>query len=194
MIQNKTYKTLEELKKDVLNCTSCHLRDGCKGVVFGEGNPKSDIMFIGEGPGAKEDELGRPFVGRAGQLLTKMIESIDFNREDVYITNAVKCRPPGNRTPTLKEIETCIPILRLQFKLIKPKILVLLGSTSLKGLLDSKAKITEVRGIWHEKKNTYIMPTYHPAFLLRNPAREDDSKDDFREIRRLYEELIRKEN
>ena len=190
MISNKSYKSLEELKKDVLNCNGCHLREGCRGVVFGEGDQRADIMFVGEGPGAKEDELGRPFVGRAGQLLTRLIEeSMGFKRKDVYITNAVKCRPLDNRTPTLKEIDTCLPILRLQFKFINPKILVLLGSASLKGILDSSAKITQVRGIWHEKKNTHIMPTYHPAFLLRNPPREKESREDFQEIRRLYDEL-----
>ncbi|UMZ74520.1 uracil-DNA glycosylase [Natranaerofaba carboxydovora] len=186
---NNSYESLEELKEEALKCNVCHLREGCKGVVFGEGDPKADVMFVGEGPGAREDELQRPFVGRAGQLLTDMISSIDFKREDVYITNAVKCRPPNNRTPTLKEMETCLPILRQQFRLIKPKILVLLGSAALKGLLDPKAKITKVRGIWHEKKDIPIMPTYHPAFLLRNPPKKKESWEDLQEIKRLYDKL-----
>ncbi len=185
----KKYRSLEALKEDALNCTVCDLRKGCKGVVFGEGARDANIMFIGEGPGAREDELSRPFVGKAGQLLTEMIVSIDFAREDVYITNAVKCRPPNNRTPSMTEIETCLPILRNQFKLIKPKILVLLGSAALKGLLDPKAKITRVRGIWHKKKDTHIMPTYHPAFLLRNPPKKKEVLDDLQEIRKLYESI-----
>ncbi len=186
---NKEYETLNELKQDALKCNICNLKNGCKGVVFGEGAEDAEIMFVGEGPGAREDELSRPFVGRAGQLLNDMIASINFAREEVYITNAVKCRPPNNRTPTLKEIDTCMPILRRQFLLINPKILVLLGATALKGLLDPKAKITEVRGIWHEKKNVHIMPTYHPAYLLRYPSKKKESWEDLQEIKKMYDKL-----
>src|SRR5690606_10623576 len=155
--------TLEELKEKYAGCTRCPLHERRTRFVFGEGNPRSPLMFVGEGPGADEDRMGRPFVGRAGQLLNKMLEAAEIPREEVYITNIVKCRPPGNRTPTMEEMQTCIVILREQFKVIRPKLIVTLGSAPTRAILDPKARITRVRGQWFERKGVRIMPTFHPA-------------------------------
>lgn len=161
----------EELKQKTTACNRCNLRSGCLGVVFGEGSLTSPVMFIGEGPGAAEDEQGRPFVGRAGQVLDSLLIEAGFRREDVYITNIVKCRPPGNRTPTYDEMMFCLPALTAQIEVLHPRVLVLLGAAATQALLDRRAKITKVRGQWFEKDGLLLMPTLHPAYLLRSPSK-----------------------
>lgn len=159
-----------ELQQQLAACQQCRLRSGCRGVVVGEGSLHSPLMVVGEGPGATEDELGRPFVGKAGQLLNAMLAAIGLCREQVYITNVVKCRPPGNRTPTWEEMQTCLPHLRAQYRLLQPRLMLLLGSAATQAILGHEARITRVRGQWVERKQLRILPTYHPAYLLRNPA------------------------
>ena len=178
--------TLEELKKIVLNCHLCDLSKTRKNVVFGEGNPHAKLMFIGEGPGATEDEMGRPFVGRAGQLLTKMIENVlEIKREDVYIANIVKCRPPNNRVPTEEEAKTCMPYLLKQIEIINPKILVALGSTSYRYLTNDTTPISKIRGEIVKYKDKILIPTYHPSFLLRNPSKKKEAYLDLLKIKSL---------
>jgi DNA polymerase len=172
------------------DCTRCPLHLQRTQVVIGEGNPRSPLMIVGEGPGADEDRLGRPFVGRAGQLLDKILEAAEIPREEIYITNIVKCRPPGNRTPTDEEMETCKPILREQFMVIRPKIIVTLGSAPTRALIDPKARITKVRGQWVEKKGVLFMPTFHPAYLLRNPASKKEAWEDFQKVSDAYKEVL----
>lgn len=177
---------LEELKKLVLKCHLCQLSKTRKNVVFGEGNPRSKILFIGEGPGANEDEQGRPFVGRAGQLLTKMIENVlELKREDVYIANIVKCRPPNNRVPSPEEVESCIGYLLKQIEIINPKILVALGSTSYKYLTNDNTPISKIRGEMIKYKDKILIPTYHPSFLLRNPSKKREVYLDMLKIKRV---------
>ncbi len=175
-------KTYAGVKKEALECKRCHLREGCSQVVFGVGNPSGSLMLVGEGPGAREDELGEPFVGRAGQLLTRILAAINLGREDVYISNIVKCRPPNNRQPSPQEMEVCMPWLKEEFRLVKPRVLVLLGATAYKGLIDSQGKITRDRGKWIERKNLLIMPTFHPAALLRDPRKKVPVWEDFQKI------------
>jgi len=182
---------LEELKEKVLNCSQCKLRAGCQHVVFGEGNPEAKIMLIGEGPGQEEDRLGRPFVGRAGQLLDRILEVCGFERfTHTYIANIVKCRPPQNRIPLPDERAACLPYLRQQMEIIKPQILVLLGATALQGLIDPAAKITKMRGQWLDWNGYKVMPTYHPAALLRNPGLKREAWDDFKQVAAMYRELV----
>lgn len=165
------------LRTRVLACVQCpHLATSRQTVVFGVGNPDADLMFVGEAPGADEDEQGEPFVGKAGQLLTKIIETMGLKRGDVYIGNILKCRPDtpgqsaGNRKPTSDEMATCIPYLHEQIDLIRPKVLVALGATAVEGLLGKTIGITKLRGTWKTYRNIPLMPTYHPAYLLRNQA------------------------
>jgi len=165
----KSSNNLKELNISIKNCTSCRLHKTRTNFVFGEGNPKAELMFIGEGPGRDEDLQGRPFVGRAGQLLDKMIKAMTFERKEVYIANIVKCRPPDNRVPEMDEASCCLPFLLKQIEFIKPKVIVLLGATPVKYLLNVKT-ITEVRGRWQQLMGIKVMPTYHPAYLLRNPS------------------------
>jgi len=173
-------KELNELEKIALNCTLCDLSKTRTNVVFGEGNPNSDLMFIGEGPGAEEDKTGRPFVGRAGKLLTKIITNVlELSRDDVYIANIVKCRPPNNRVPTLEEAETCKPYLLKQIDIINPKILVCLGKTAFTYLMNKELPISRVRGQIFEYKEKKVIPTFHPSFLLRNPSAKKDAYKDF---------------
>ncbi len=173
---------------DVAQCEKCGLCKTRKNTVFGEGNIHTRLMFIGEGPGRDEDELGRPFVGRAGQLLDKMLKSIELTRNDVYIANVLKCRPPGNRDPEPPEAAACIGYLRAQVALIKPKIIVCLGRISAKYILNTDVRITRDRGKWHEVKGFFIMPTYHPAALLRNELLKKDAYKDLLAIRAKYDE------
>jgi DNA polymerase len=169
---------MEKLLAKVLPCRRCeHLTKTRKNVVFGAGNPRAKIMFVGEAPGADEDDQGEPFVGRAGQLLTKMIEAMGLKRKDVYIGNILKCRPDmpanssGNRKPTVKEMETCLPYLRVQIQIIQPKVMVALGATAVDGLLGNlDMPMKKIRGIWQEFEGIPVMPTYHPAYLLRNQS------------------------
>lgn len=181
---NSTIKDLEELKHQTLACENCHLRAGCRGVVFGEGSPFSPIMFIGEGPGQTEDELGRPFVGKAGQLLDRILEAADLPRNSVYITNIVKCRPSNNRTPTQEEMKFCLPWLREQYRILRPRFMVLLGLAATHGILGPDLKMNQVHGQWFERGKVRMMPTYHPAAILRNPNLKRPAWEDFQEISR----------
>ncbi len=162
--------TLEDLSRLVRGCTRCDLHKTRTNVVFGEGNPRADLMFIGEGPGRDEDLQGRPFVGRAGMLLTKIIKAMGLRREDVYIANIVKCRPPGNRNPQLDEITECLPYLEKQIELVKPKVICALGSVAAQTLTGRHNGITSLRGRFHEYLGIPVMPTFHPAACLRKPA------------------------
>ena len=182
---------LDALLPLVKACTRCGLRAGCSNVVFGEGNPTTGVMLIGEGPGADEDRLDRPFVGKAGQLLDKILAACGFERfRHVYIANVVKCRPPSNRTPTPEERAACLPNLRAQMRIIQPKIVVLMGATALQAVLDPAARITRSRGQWRQQDGVWYMPTYHPAALLRNPELKRPAWDDFREVVAKYRELV----
>lgn len=165
----------EELINEISCCQKCKLCENRKNAVPGEGNKNAMLMLIGEGPGRDEDEQGRPFVGAAGQLLDKMITAIGMKREDVYIANIVKCRPPGNREPEQEEAAACLPYLRAQFVLVRPKVIVALGKTAAKYVYDPDVKITRDRGKWKESANVYILPTYHPAALLRDPLKKFDA-------------------
>ena len=182
-------KSFEQLHQEIRECRKCGLYQTRKNAVMGEGNPHAAVMFVGEGPGRDEDELGRPFVGRAGQLLDKMLGCIGFTRNDVYIANILKCRPPGNRDPEQEEAAACIGYLRAQVAMIRPKIIVCLGRISAGYILGQPVHITQDRGIWHEAKGFYIMPTYHPAALLRNELWKKDAYRDLLAIRTKYEEL-----
>ena len=182
---------LEKLRIEVQNCIKCDLCRSRKNVVFGMGNPESKIFLIGEGPGYDEDVQGLPFVGRSGQLLDKILEACGFTRkEHVFIGNIVKCRPPQNRVPTPIERATCIPYLLKQIELINPKIIILLGSTALQGIIDPKARITQERGNWKIWNNRLVIPTYHPAALLRNQNLKKDTWEDFKKVVFKYREIV----
>lgn len=183
---------LKQLEETVLNCQKCSLRAGCNKVVFGEGNPHAKIMLIGEGPGRDEDKMGRPFVGKAGQLLDKILLACGFDREKhVYIGNIVKCRPPQNRVPTPDERKACLPYLYKQIELIDPKIIILLGGTALQGLIDPNLRISKERGTFTKWEDKYlIMPTYHPAALLRNVRLKRPVWEDFKQVVYKYRELV----
>jgi DNA polymerase len=174
-------------KQACLQCTKCRLSQGRNRVVFGEGNEQARIMFIGEGPGAEEDRQGRPFVGKAGQLLTKMLAAISLNREDVYIANVVKCRPPGNRVPLPDEIGACLDYLRVQVGTIRPEIIVCLGATAAKTVIDPSFRITRDRGKWIERKGYKMIATYHPAALLRDERKKVEAWEDLQRIRDEYQ-------
>ncbi len=162
--------SLPVIREELGECTRCKLSGGRKNIVFGVGEPSAALMFVGEGPGAEEDRTGEPFVGAAGQLLTKMIEAMGFSREGVYIANIIKCRPPGNRNPEPDEIEACEPFLKKQIAAIRPRMIVCLGKFAAQCLLRSDAPISRLRGRFQTYEGTPLMPTFHPAFLLRNPA------------------------
>ncbi len=179
------FTSLAELERYCLQCTKCDLRNNARQVVFGEGNPSADLMLIGEAPGVQEDRLGRPFVGPAGQLLDRILAAIDLKREDVYIANIGKCRPPGNRIPNPAEVAACRPFVEKQIELIKPKIIVLLGALATKTLANPDARITRMRGTWIKKEDYWIMPTFHPAALLRDKAKKRPVWEDFKQIRDL---------
>ncbi len=158
---------LEEIRADLGDCRRCKLCAGRTNIVFGTGNPEADLLFVGEGPGADEDRQGEPFVGRAGQKLNEMIRAIGLERSQVYIANVVKCRPPENRTPEADEVETCAPFLFRQIEAIAPRVIVALGSPAAKTLLGAREGITKIRGRWGEFRGIPVMPTFHPAYLLR---------------------------
>jgi len=177
-----TGKTLEEIVGQI-RCSACPLHASRKNTVPGEGNPnRPDIMFVGEGPGADEDMQGRPFVGAAGQLLDKMIEAMGYKRGEVFIANIVKCRPPGNRVPLPDEMNACVPYLKAQIALIKPKVIVALGKTAVQGLLQEEVAITKFRGTWCTYEGIDLMPTYHPAFLLRSPGHKGEAWADLKAV------------
>ena len=164
-------------------CTKCKELSRCRhSVVFGVGNPRAELMFIGEAPGADEDAQGVPFVGRAGQLLTKIILAMGYQREDVYISNIIKCRPPENRTPFPDEVTNCLPYVLAQIELVQPKVIVALGATALRSLLDIQLGITKMRGHWYTFRDIPIMPTFHPAYLLRNPPAKREVWDDMKSV------------
>ena len=176
---------LRQIREDIGDCTRCRLhKQGRKQIVFGVGNPNADLMFIGEAPGADEDVQGEPFVGRAGQLLTNMIKAMGLSRQDVYIANIIKCRPPGNRTPERDECETCSPFLMRQIEVIKPKAIVALGAVAAKTLLAVNAPMSELRGQWYDFRGTKLAVTYHPAFLLRDPRQKKETWKDLQMVMR----------
>lgn len=174
--------TLDDVKKYCLHCKKCRLFETRHNVVFGEGDTNSRIMFVGEGPGYNEDIQGRPFVGKAGQLLDKMLIAINLDRKDIYIANIVKCRPPKNRNPFEDEQNTCIEYLRWQVKIINPKIIVCLGSVAAKKLIDANSTITKMRGHWVEKGGILFTATFHPSYLLRNESAKKDAWLDLQNI------------
>lgn len=183
------YDNWEELEQSIVNCNKCKLCTNRTNIVFGVGNKEADIMMIGEGPGADEDKQGEPFVGKAGQLMNKALTGLGIKREELYIANIVKCRPPSNRVPEQDEAEACLNYLRNQVVLVKPKIIVLLGSTALKNILGKEYSITAMRGKWIEQKGIYYMPTWHPAALLRDENKKIEFWNDLKEVRKKEDEL-----
>ena len=173
---------LADLEKLALVCEKCRLAKTRTQVVYGVGNPKADLMFVGEAPGRDEDIQGKPFVGRAGQLLTDIIKAMKLTRDDVYIANVIKCRPPENRNPEPDELEACRPWIRRQIELIQPKVIVTLGRIPLQSLTEKGYAISSVRGQWLEYNGIKVMPTYHPAYLLRNPAAKKDVWSDMKKV------------
>ena len=175
--------------RQVAECRLCSLCTGIRNKVPGQGDPASPLMLIGEGPGQTEDEEGLAFVGAVGRLLTKMLEAVQLPRERVYICNIVKCRPPNNRVPTPEEADACRIHLRMQTWLVRPKVIVLLGSTAAKNILDPDIRITRERGKWTERKGVWIMPTYHPSALLRDPDKKREAWEDMKSLRAKLQEL-----
>lgn len=176
-------ETLEQIREDLGDCHRCRLAAGRKTIVFGQGSPRAELVFVGEGPGADEDEQGLPFVGRAGQLLNRMIQLIGMKREDVYICNIVKCRPPGNRTPERDEIETCSPFLFRQIEAIRPRLVCCLGAPAVRTILGLKEGVLKIRGQFYEYGQAKALATVHPAYVLRNPREEKILREDFAKIR-----------
>lgn len=181
--------SLAELEAVAKRCTQCRLHRGRTHVVFGVGNPKADLMFAGEAPGRDEDRRGEPFVGRAGQLLTRIIEAIGMKRQDVYIANVIKCRPPNNRNPAEDEIACCEPYLIRQIELVKPRLIVALGTFAAQTLLKTNLPISQLRGRFHTYQGVKLMPTFHPAFLLRNPERKRAVWEDMQAVQRELRQL-----
>lgn len=176
-------ETIQDIRLDIGNCTRCPLHQGRTQVVHTTGNFQADLMFVGEAPGADEDAQGEPFVGRAGQLLNKIIEAIGMKREEVSIGNINRCRPPGNRQPTLPEAHACKPFLLREIAVIKPKVIVVLGNTAMHNLLDTKVGITKMRGQFHDYFGVKVMPTFHPAYLLRDPSKKREVWEDMKKVR-----------
>lgn len=176
-------ETIEEIRLDIGNCTRCPLHEGRTKIVHSTGNFQADLMFVGEAPGADEDASGEPFVGRAGQLLTKIIEGIGMKREDVLIGNINRCRPPANRQPTLPEAHTCRPFLMREIAVVRPKVIVVMGNTAMKNLLDTKEGITKLRGEFQDYFGVKVMPTFHPAYLLRDPRKKREVWEDMKKVR-----------
>ncbi|NOX67469.1 MAG: uracil-DNA glycosylase [Chlorobi bacterium] len=183
------YKTLDELYENIHDCQKCSLGATRNKFVFGVGNPNADLMLIGEAPGADEDKQGIPFVGRAGKLLTDILKAINFEREEVYIANILKCRPPNNRDPLPSEREVCKPYLFRQIELIKPKIILCLGKVASNVMLNNNDSLTKMRSEDHELNGIKLMVTYHPAALLRNPHWKKGTWEDVQKVRKLYDEL-----
>jgi DNA polymerase len=181
MVQDKP-TALKAIREDIGDCTRCRLHQGRTKLVFGVGNVNADIMFVGEGPGADEDAQGEPFVGRAGQLLNNMISAMGIKREDVYIANIVKCRPPGNRTPEKDECDTCSPFLMRQIEVVKPKVIVALGAVAAKNLLAINDSMANLRGRWYDFRGSKLLVTYHPAYLLRDPRQKKEAWKDLQMV------------
>jgi uracil-DNA glycosylase family 4 len=178
--------TLDQIRRELGDCRRCKLCTGRKNIVFGVGNPRAELVFVGEGPGEQEDLQGVPFVGPAGELLTKMINAMGFNRDEVYICNVVKCRPPGNRNPEPDEIAACEPFLRSQLLALQPKVIVALGKFAAQTLLRDSTPITRMRGNWREYQGVKLMPTFHPAYLLRSPAEKKKAWEDLQQVMKLF--------
>lgn len=178
-----------QLTQEIFDCTRCRLCEARNNVVPGEGNSDATLMFIGEGPGRDEDLQGRPFVGRSGELLTRMIRAIGLEREEVYICNVVKCRPPQNRTPEPDEAQACLNYLRAQVALVRPKVIVLLGKTACRYTLQQEVSVMRAHGQWFERKGVWFMPTYHPSALLRDPSKKRDAWEDFQKVRDKLSEI-----
>jgi uracil-DNA glycosylase family 4 len=174
---------LPSLAKFLEGCPRCKLSTSRTQIVFGQGNPRAELMFVGEAPGRDEDAQGLAFVGRAGQLLTKIIEAMGKKRDDVFIANVLKCRPPGNRNPEPDEVASCIPFLEEQIRLIAPRVIVTLGTFAAQAVLETDEPIGRLRGCWRTARGTRIMPTFHPAFLLRSPERKKDVWEDMKLVR-----------
>ena len=191
-LESADYKSLNELYDNIHDCQKCSLGATRNKFVFGVGNPNADLMLIGEAPGAEEDKQGIPFVGRAGKLLTDILKAINFEREEVYIANILKCRPPNNRDPLPSEREVCKPYLYKQIELIKPKIILCLGKVASNVLLNKNDSLTKLRGDVHDLNGIKAMVTYHPAALLRNPHWKKGTWEDVQKVRKLYDELTEK--
>ena len=174
--------TLVDVREEIGDCTRCKLHSGRKNIVFGVGNPKAELMFIGEGPGAEEDRSGEPFVGPAGQLLTKIIQAMGFSRQEVYIANIVKCRPPKNRDPEPDEINACIGFLKAQVAAVQPKVIVCLGRPASQTLLETRTTISRLRGQWSQFEGIDVMPTFHPSYLLRSPDQKRPVWEDMQAV------------
>lgn len=185
----KTAATIAQLNERICECRKCPLADTRNKFVFGVGNPQADVVLIGEAPGADEDRQGEPFVGRAGKLLNKILEAVDFQREDVFIGNILKCRPPNNRDPLPSEVEQCEPYLHKQLELLQPKVILALGRIAAQTLLRTKDSLTKLRASVHEYQGIPLIVTYHPAALLRNPNWKRPTWEDVQKFRKLYDEL-----
>lgn len=184
-------ETFEEIWTEIGDCTRCPLHRDRTHVVHTEGNRKARLMFVGEAPGADEDEQARPFVGRAGQLLTKIIEAIGLKREEVLIGNVNRCRPPGNRTPTSEEASMCKPFLLREIAAVRPEVIVVLGNTAMKNLLDIRDGITKLRGTFQDYRGIKVMPTFHPAYLLRDPSKKRETWEDLKKVRAYLDDSAR---
>ena len=180
-------ESLDTIRSDLGACQRCKLHKGRKNIVFGYGNPRAKLVFVGEGPGYEEDMQGQPFVGQAGQLLTRILRAIGLTRDDVYICNIIKCRPPGNRNPEPDEIAACIPFLRRQLKTIAPRFICALGTFAAQTLLGTSTPISRLRGRFYPYEGIDLLPTYHPAFLLRNPSKKADVWQDMQKLQEAYE-------
>jgi uracil-DNA glycosylase family 4 len=193
-ILEKSSETLEEIWADIGDCTRCPLYEGRTNIVHTEGNRKARLMFVGEAPGADEDAQARPFVGRAGQLLTKIIEAIGFKREEVLIGNVNRCRPPGNRPPIPEEASTCKPFLLREIAAVQPEVIVVLGNTATRNLLGTKEGITRLRGQFQDYQGVKVMPTFHPAYLLRDPSKKQETWQDLKKVRDYLESTARRQD
>ena len=190
----KVSASLEELACSLRDCRRCPLAAGRTNMVFGKGNPHARLMFIGEGPGFEEDQSGIPFVGKAGQLLDKMIAAMQFSLDEVYIANVVKCRPPGNRTPMPEEIEKCAPFLKQQIDIIRPEVIVALGAVTARTLLNTTTGISRLRGKWCSYENIPVMPTFHPAFLLRQESAKKEAWQDLQLVMARFGKVHKRKN
>jgi DNA polymerase len=188
-VTSQSTESMEDIWRDIGDCTRCGLCEGRTQVVNTFGNHKARLMFVGEAPGADEDAQGRPFVGRAGQLLTKIIEAIGLKREEVLIGNVNRCRPPGNRQPTLEEAAICRPFLFREIAAVKPDVIVVMGNTALRNLLEVREGITRVRGKFQDFRGIKVMPTFHPAYLLRDPSKKRETWEDLKKVRDYLDNL-----
>ena len=183
-------QTLSEFNHDIQNCQNCQLSKSRTQVVFGSGNPQANLMCVGEAPGYDEDKQGKPFVGAAGQLLDKILAAIGFNREEVYIANIVKCRPPRNRDPEPEEAAECLPFLKKQIAMIQPKLILALGRVAAQNLLSTQRSLSSLRGTVQQFENIQVVVTYHPAALLRNPQWKRQTWEDVQNLRKIYDEVV----